>query len=196
LFFCSFLDQQLVEAVRHGRKREFEEFGWPGEGHDPQAEATFQASRLSWAWPEDSPRAGLRRLYQDLLKARRLWPAIRDFKQRSARLLPAGVARPECSQADRLAVGPPTPKGSAWEDPANRDQGVVLELIRGGCLHAYFNLANDPQPLVVTAPPNYKWLFSSEAGSYGGNRTDLRSLQQLSPHECVVFGPASWERLV
>ena len=52
---------------------------------DPRREATFASARLSWSWPEGTPRAGLRRLYRDLLAARREWPALRDFVNRSAR---------------------------------------------------------------------------------------------------------------
>src|SRR5262249_46950288 len=84
-FFCSFCDPQLVQAVREGRKREFDAFAWQGEVPDPHGEDTFESARLSWSWPEGTPRAGLRRLYRDLLAARREWPALRDFQRRAAR---------------------------------------------------------------------------------------------------------------
>ena len=61
-FFCSFGDPALVEAVREGRKKEFDAFTWQGEVPDPQGEETFASARLSWSWPEGTPRAGLRRL--------------------------------------------------------------------------------------------------------------------------------------
>ena len=51
---------------------------------DPGAQATFASARLSWSWPEGTARAGLRRLYRDLLTARREWPALRDYVNRSA----------------------------------------------------------------------------------------------------------------
>ena len=86
-FFCSFGDPALIEAVREGRKKEFDAFSWQGEVPDPQGEETFASARLGWSWPEGTPRAGLRRLYRDLLAARREWPALRDFEHRSARLL-------------------------------------------------------------------------------------------------------------
>ena len=76
--------RQLVEAVREGRKKEFDAFAWQGEVPDPQGEETFASARLSWSWPEGTHRAGLRRLYRDLLAARREWPALRDFEHRSA----------------------------------------------------------------------------------------------------------------
>src|SRR5204863_675854 len=91
-YFCSFGDPQLVESVCRGRRQEFAAFAWQGEVPDPQAETTFAASRLSWAWPEGTVHAGLRRLYADLLGARRRGPALRDFTHRTARLLPAEEA--------------------------------------------------------------------------------------------------------
>lgn len=48
LFFCSFGDHKLVEAVRKGRRGEFAAFGWHGEVPDPQAESTFEKSKPTW----------------------------------------------------------------------------------------------------------------------------------------------------
>ena len=126
-FFCSFDDPELVEAVREGRKKEFDAFAWQGEVPDPQGEETFASARLSWSWPEGTHRAGLRRLYRDLLSARREWPALRDFERRSARLLP------------------------------DAKRGPVLELVRGdepagGAIRAFFNLGDRPAPLPEGVP--------------------------------------------
>jgi maltooligosyltrehalose trehalohydrolase len=93
-FFCSFGDPQLIEAVRQGRKQEFAELVGQGTVPDPQDEATFASARLSWSWPQGSPPAGLRHLYQDLLAARREWPALRDFERRASRLLPDAETGP------------------------------------------------------------------------------------------------------
>ncbi len=163
-FFCSFGDPQLIEAVRKGRKEEFAELVGQGEVPDPQAEETFASARLSWSWPSGTPRAGLRRLYHDLLAARRHWPALRDFETRSVRLLP---------------------------DAAN---GPVLELQRGPAgseqrVRIYFNLSERSQPLPSDVDRERKILFSSELSSYCGNRRELRSIENLLPSECVVFGP-------
>jgi maltooligosyltrehalose trehalohydrolase len=170
LFFCSFTDERLIESVRRGRKEEFAAFAWQGEVPDPQAEATYAASRLSWSWPDGSPRAGLRRLYQDLLTARRQWPALRDFHLRAARLWPG------------------------------EEQPAVLELVRGGRAHqpgrtllALFNLTAAPQPAPHHAAPGERPLFSSEANRYQGvGRVEADT---LSPWECRVFGPADWLEL-
>ena len=161
LFFCSFGNGRLIEAVRQGRRREYH---LQGEPPDPQAESSFAASRLSWSWPDGSPRMGLRRLYADLLAARRDWPGLRDFSRRSARLLP---------------------------DARN---GPILELVRGpeqsmDTVRAYFNLTAEPQPL--GAPAGQAVLFSSEEARYGGDRRHGSSLDELRGYECLVFGVAA-----
>jgi maltooligosyltrehalose trehalohydrolase len=171
LFFCSFEDTHLVRNVREGRRREFAAFAWQGEVPDPQSEETFAASRPSWAWPEGSPHAGLRRLYADLLAARRSWPALRDFADRTVRLLTDG------------------------------DTATVLEMIRGAggeqagkTVQVYCNLTDAPQALPENAADGAQLLFSSEAAAYGGVRPEPGRVRELLPFECVAFGPAGWAR--
>jgi maltooligosyltrehalose trehalohydrolase len=166
-FFCSFGDPQLIEAVRQGRKQEFAELVGQGVVPDPQAEETFTSARLSWSWPEGTPRAGLRRLYHDLLAARRCWPALQDFAARSARLLP------------------------------DAENGPVLELLRGPTVagqqaRIYFNLSGQPHPLPTGPLPGQHMLFSSESSRYCGSRCGTHALDHLLPAECVVFGLTAW----
>ena len=110
-FFCSFGDPAIIEAVRRGRREEFAAlaFQWGAEIPDPQAAETFAAAKLAWAWPEGSPHAQLRQLYQDLLAARRQWPALRDRRHTSARLL-STLASPSGRGAggEGIADGQPT----------------------------------------------------------------------------------------
>jgi maltooligosyltrehalose trehalohydrolase len=163
-FFCSFGDTSLIEAVREGRKQEFAELVGQGTVPDPQAAETFASARLSWSWPEGTPRAGLRRLHQDLLAARREWPALRDFEKRTARLLP------------------------------DAESGPMLELERGasGEIRGFFNFGDQSHPLPGDGADGRQLLFSSESAQYGGSRQDGHSIGELLPFECVVFGPASW----
>ena len=102
-FFCSFDDPAVVEAVRRGRREEFAAlaFHWGSEIPDPQDPETFAAAKLDWAWPEGSPQAQLRQLYQDLLAARRRWPALRDRRHTAAR----AAERP--AELDRIGDGQP-----------------------------------------------------------------------------------------
>jgi maltooligosyltrehalose trehalohydrolase len=167
-FFCSFGDPALVEAVREGRKREFEAFSWQGEVPDPQGEETFASAKLSWSWPEGTPRAGLRRLYRDLLAARREWPALRDFENRSVRLM----------------------KG-------DQGAGPILELVRGGessggSVRALFNLGDRPARFPGGVAGEISVLFRSEAVEYGGRRLESGTAGELDPFELIVLGPPSW----
>jgi maltooligosyltrehalose trehalohydrolase len=160
-FFCSFEDTQLAEAVRAGRQQEAEALGLTEVVPDPQAEATFASAKLSWSWPQGTPRAGLRRLYRDLIAARRHWPALRDFEQRSARLLP------------------------------DAREGPILELCRGdetkGSIQIFFNLSDRPLTRPGEAGTGWKTLFSSEAREYGGCRDVARAIAELQPFECLVL---------
>lgn len=168
-FFCSFKGRVLIEAVREGRKREFEAFHAAGaEAPDPQSEATFVRSRLTWSWQDSLYKEGLRHLYRDLLAARLLWPALRDFTERAAIL---------------------------HGDP---HKPTILELVRGSAIadsertvHIYCNLTGEghcfPNGIASSR------LFSSEALQYGGQRTADTKEDKLLPYECMVFGPLGWQ---
>jgi maltooligosyltrehalose trehalohydrolase len=182
-FFCSFDDPQLIDAVRRGRREEFASFAWQGEVPDPQDERTFESARLAWSWPDDTHHAGLRRLYRDLLTARRTWPPLRDFTNRTAELL--------------LTAEPPG----------------VLQLTRGPAnaphrLVAVFNLAGREQPMPTSGslaqtrsvgsagrsrPDGISILLSSESSDYGGAGTAEDSQSKLLPFEFQVYGPITWK---
>ena len=70
LFFTSFGDPGLAEAVREGRRREYAAFYSGREFPDPQSAATFERSRLQWGLVEKPPHAGILRFYRDLISAR------------------------------------------------------------------------------------------------------------------------------
>jgi maltooligosyltrehalose trehalohydrolase len=72
-YFTSHGDAELGEMVRRGRKEEFRAFGWEGDLPDPQAESTFQASKLNLALANKEPYRTLKRFYQELLRLRREW---------------------------------------------------------------------------------------------------------------------------
>jgi maltooligosyltrehalose trehalohydrolase len=75
-YFVSHSEPDLIEAVREGRRREFESFAWSGEVPDPQGTATFERSRLSWDMA-DGRRTALHGLYRELLGLRRAMPALK-----------------------------------------------------------------------------------------------------------------------
>ena len=165
-FFCSFSDEHLQQAVREGRKREFADFDWHQDIPDPCAEATRDAARLSWSWPEETPRAGLRRLYRDLLSARRVWPALRDFTRR--------------------------PTSRIGDDGTL----IELVRGNESTLHVYFNLSHRPQSLPASAfDGSRSLLFSSESATYAGARSTSTFEGNAYPFECIAIGPAAWQAL-
>jgi hypothetical protein len=111
----------------------------------------------------------MRRLYKDLLSARRRWPALADFQHRRARLLP------------------------------DESTAAILHLVRGAGsqpLHVYFNLTAQSQPLPqAPSASDGVLLFSSEAAVYGGRHRQDDCLVQLEPYECVALGPREWGRI-
>jgi maltooligosyltrehalose trehalohydrolase len=73
-YFTSHSDEQLIEAVRKGRREEFDDFQWEGDPPDPHAEETFNRSKLRREKNES-----LRNLYRDLLRLRRETPSLRTL---------------------------------------------------------------------------------------------------------------------
>ncbi len=167
-FFCSFGDPQLIEAVRRGRREEFAAmaFRWKVEVPDPQDPATFAAAKLAWAWPEGSPQAPRRQLCADLLSARRRWPALRDRRRTTARLL----------------------RGDGVED--REGQPALLLLRRAGedGLLAVANLSPDAADVPLAELGRRELLLSTEDARYGGIRNDDDLPERILPHELLIFG--------
>jgi len=73
-YFTSHDDADLIEAVRKGRRAEFDRFDWNDEPPDPHDEATFNRSKLSRVELDE-----LRNLYRELLRLRREIPSLRSL---------------------------------------------------------------------------------------------------------------------
>ena len=79
-YFTSHLDASLIDAVRRGRRDEFRAFGWSQEIPDPQADGTFEQSKLNHALRSDEPHRTLRLFYRELIRFRRRDLPIRDLR--------------------------------------------------------------------------------------------------------------------
>jgi maltooligosyltrehalose trehalohydrolase len=175
-FFCSFGDAALARAVWQGRRQEFASlrFALGTEIPDPQAPETFAAAKLAWTWPPGTPHAERRQLLQDILAARRHWPALRDRRHTVAELL----------------------DGPATSAPAD---GPALLTIRRGQAEGVLAVAN-LTPQEVPLPPldlaGRAPVFSTEDVRYGGGRvwpaspSAPRPVDSLLPYELVVFASA------
>ncbi|MCU1242881.1 MAG: malto-oligosyltrehalose trehalohydrolase [Candidatus Acidoferrum typicum] len=94
LYFTSHGDPNLAEAVRRGRAEEFRSFSWQDQIPDPQAESTFDRSRLKRDLAEEEPHRTILRFYQMLLRFRSEYhlgqtsaPSIKEFEASKALLV-------------------------------------------------------------------------------------------------------------
>lgn len=76
LFFTSHGDEQLVEKVRKGRKREYRDFLKGAEPHDPQAEESFLVSKLKWDFPGNRQKENLLAFYKKCIVLRKSMPIL------------------------------------------------------------------------------------------------------------------------
>lgn len=76
LYFVDHGDPDLVEAVRQGRRKEFQAFHGPSLPPDPAAEETFLRSKLNWNQRQEGPGALLVEFYRHLIQLRKILPAL------------------------------------------------------------------------------------------------------------------------
>ncbi len=82
LYFVSFLDESLNQAVKKGRSEEFSSFNWEGEIPDPHAETTFTKSKLGWEKLKSNNHKALLAFYKDIIRKRKTIPALGNYDRR------------------------------------------------------------------------------------------------------------------
>jgi maltooligosyltrehalose trehalohydrolase len=170
-YFVHHGDPALVEAVREGRKKEFEAIGRTEMQVDPQDEQTFLRSRLDWSRRTTPEGAQMLRLYTDLLALRREEPALRPG---------ASVAHVQ--------------GGTDW-CTVYRDmplQGDMFDSVRvQRALWYAFNLSGHPQELPVPVEATQRWRLrlSTEAEGYGGSDVLVHSIPALEPDSDISDAP-------
>ena len=87
-YFVSHSGEDLVAAVREGRKNEFNGFAGPRECPDPFAEETFQNSKLHWEKRERDPHGVLLAFYKRLVQLRNNIPHVVSKKNMTVQSLP------------------------------------------------------------------------------------------------------------
>jgi maltooligosyltrehalose trehalohydrolase len=171
LYFVHHDDPALVEAVREGRKKEFEAIGRSEMQIDPQDEQTFLRSRLDWSRRDTPEGARMLRLYTDLLALRREEPAMRPG---------ASVAQVQ-GGPDWCTVFRDMPL-----------QGDMFDSVRVQRTLWYgFNLCGHPQHLPVPVEATQRWRLrlSTDAEGYGGSGLLVHSIPGLEPEADVNDAP-------
>jgi maltooligosyltrehalose trehalohydrolase len=85
-YFVSHSDQELIDAVRKGRKEEFSAFQWDGEIPDPQDVATFLRSKLNLDLRHQEKNNILLEFYRRLIQLRKEIPSLSCRDKKSIRI--------------------------------------------------------------------------------------------------------------
>jgi maltooligosyltrehalose trehalohydrolase len=83
LYFVSHTDPDLIEAVRKGRSEEFAAFHTGHEAPDPEAEDTFEKSKLRWENIDTEQSRTMLDYYKALIRLRKQLPALRNPDRKS-----------------------------------------------------------------------------------------------------------------
>ncbi len=76
-YFISHSDQDLIAAVRKGRKADFEAFHLGGDVPDVQSREIFDQCKLNWQLKQEGKHQALWKLYQTLIQLRKSIPALK-----------------------------------------------------------------------------------------------------------------------
>ncbi|GAB2793644.1 malto-oligosyltrehalose trehalohydrolase [Rhabdobacter roseus] len=85
-YFVSHSEPALIEAVREGRKKEFESYQWDTEPPSPDDEDTFRRSRIDWQKRGHGKHQKLLRWHQTLISLRRTEPALQNVCKNEVRV--------------------------------------------------------------------------------------------------------------
>ena len=174
-YFVEHGDAALIDAVRAGRKQEFEALGTFDDQVDPQAEDTFARSRIDWAKRESADGAQMLATYRDLLALRREEPAL---KPGASETHVQGAA--EWMTALRLM-------------PLQNDIYDAMRSRRA--LFCAFNLCGHTMNVPVRADAIGAWTlrFATDAAGYGGSGT---TTDRIPPEDAPVAASDGPKRLV
>lgn len=162
LYFVSHQDRDLVEAVRQGRRDEFNAFSWKGEPPDPQEPATFLRAKLHWQLQEREPHKQLREFYAELLCMRKEFPVL--------------------ANSDMSCV-----EATAFEE----ERALVLHRWKGSDeILAFFNFGKDVAH-VTASIPECGWLkaLNSRDHRWAGPGSDLPECLLGGPDHPILIEP-------
>lgn len=89
-YFISHSEEELIKAVREGRKKEFENFNWEAEPPDPQDESTFLRSKIQWYKRIDGKHALLLEWHKKLIALRKTNAILQNFSKNDIRVSVSG----------------------------------------------------------------------------------------------------------
>jgi maltooligosyltrehalose trehalohydrolase len=85
-YFVSHSDQELIEAVRRGRKEEFSAFQWEGTLPDPQDEMTFLRSKIDLDLRHHERHRTLLEFYRTVIQLRKEIPSLSSLDKQGMKI--------------------------------------------------------------------------------------------------------------
>jgi maltooligosyltrehalose trehalohydrolase len=85
-YFVSHSDEELIKAVREGRKAEFKDFGFDAEIPDPQDEDTFNKSKIHWEKRNIHSHNIILQWHQQLIRMRKTLAPLQNFDKRDVQV--------------------------------------------------------------------------------------------------------------
>jgi maltooligosyltrehalose trehalohydrolase len=140
-YFIHHSDQDLIEAVRKGRKEEFSAFQWSAETPDPQDEVTFLRSKIKLDLRHEGKSQTLLQFYEALIRLRK------KFYLRSS--------------VDEKDI---------WIEGFARERAILVRWEHGqDRVIGLFNLNDKPIKIVIAIEKgNWEKIFSSASEEWGG----------------------------
>ncbi|MBZ0308616.1 MAG: DUF3459 domain-containing protein, partial [Anaerolineae bacterium] len=150
------------KAVTEGRRSEFKDHQWEGQAPDPQAETTFQQSKLNHHLRNNGIHKQMLAFYTELIRLRKTHPALRQLDKHRMQVI--GYERERVILLHR------------WHDSGHEVMAV-------------FNL--NSQPVTLTLPvPVGQWtlLLDSAQGNFPMWKTaDASAGLTLAPKSIIVL---------
>ncbi|MCC8407552.1 malto-oligosyltrehalose trehalohydrolase [Mucilaginibacter sp. UR6-1] len=157
-YFISHTDKELVEAVRKGRREEFKAFHAEGETPDPQAEETFNRSKLQWDLLFQSKHQTMFAFYKELIKVRKQHPALKYLNRSD------------------LNVDYNKEKNTLLLQRRHGDEKVCCAM----------NFSDQQQNIALPAGPQWVQLLNSANQQWGGNASEVTP-GVVEPESIIIY---------
>ncbi len=166
LYFVSHTDPDLVEAVRQGRKKEFEAFHLEGDMPDPQSEASLAKSSLQWNKEKSDIQAAMFNWYKRLIRWRKEHAAWQNFSRQSQQV--KAFEQEKCLAVFRTSKD-------------ENSQAVIL-----------FNYSKQQQKILIPwSMETFEKKLDSSAAKWQGTGTETRSDTAneltINPLSAIIF---------
>jgi maltooligosyltrehalose trehalohydrolase len=161
-FFTSHSDEELIEAVRKGRKAEFAAFHSGETTPDPQSDETFLTSKLDWNKISQHPHRDLMQYYKALIGLRKEYKALSILNRNNIKA--TSLAEQNCLILER------------WHE----DERLL-------CL---MNFSDQPQTLTLENGYQYYNIFNSSSVLWGGTSDEILPVQNkatIFPESILIF---------